>query len=115
MVHPKVHTGSPTPAQASENVGRKKAIVTWNDKCQQVFDDLKCLCTTAPILAYTNFSRPFKLHTDACRTGLGVVLYQTYDDGTDAVIAYTSRSLTKAETHYPNPYTGMSCPLVGCG
>ena len=55
----------------------------------------------APILAHANFSRPFKLHTDACGSGLGAVLYQTHDDGTDAVIAYTSRSLSKAKTHYP--------------
>ena len=29
------------------------------------------------------------------------MLYQTCDDGTDAVITYASRSLTKAESHYP--------------
>ena len=45
--------------------------------------------------------KPFKLHTDACGTGLGVVLYQTQEDGTKAVIAYASRSLNKAESHYP--------------
>ena len=31
----------------------------------------------------------------------GAVLYQTHDDGTNAVIAYVSRSLAMAETHYP--------------
>ena len=31
----------------------------------------------------------------------GAIFYQTQDDGTDAVIAYASRSLTKSETHYP--------------
>ena len=55
----------------------------------------------APILAYADFTKPFKLHTDACGTGLGAVLYQTREDGTEAVIAYASRSLNKAESHYP--------------
>ena len=54
-----------------------------------------------PILAYVDFTQPFKLHTDACWSGLGAILYQTHKDGTDAVIAYASRSMTKAESHYP--------------
>ena len=86
---------------SSENMGKKKAAIVSDDRCQQSFDDLKCLCTMAPILAYADFTRLFKLHTDACRSGLGAVLYQTHDDGADAIIAYTSRSLTKAESHYP--------------
>ena len=55
----------------------------------------------APILAYADFTKPFKLHTDACGSGLGAVLYQTHEDGTDALIAYASRSLSKGESHYP--------------
>ena len=86
---------------SGENVGKKKAAIEWDSRCQQAFDDLKALCTTAPILVYTNFSKPFKLHTDACGTGLGAVLYQAREDGTKAVIAYASRSLSKAESHYP--------------
>ena len=80
-----------------ENVGKKKAAIKWDSRCQRAFDDLKTLCTTVPILAYADF----KLHTDACGTGLGAVLYQTREDGTEAVIAYASRSLNKAESHYP--------------
>ena len=86
---------------SGENVGRKKAAIKWDSRCQQAFDELKKLCTTAPILAYANFTIPFKLHTDACGTGLGAALYQTWKDGTIEVITYASRSLSKAESCYP--------------
>ena len=86
---------------SGENVGKKKATIKWDSKCEQAFDDLKTLCTMAPILAYADFTKPFKLHTDTCSTGLGAVLYQTKEDGTEAVIAYASRSLNMAESHYP--------------
>ena len=86
---------------SGENAGRKKAAIQWDNRCQQAFDDLKRLCTTAPILAYVDFSQPFKLHTNACGSGLEAVIYQTYKDGMDVVIAYASRSLTKAESHSP--------------
>ena len=85
----------------AENVGKKKAAIKLDSRCQQAFDNLKTLCTMASILAYANFTKPFKLHTDACGTGLGAVLYQTQEDCTEAVIAYASRSLNKAESHYP--------------
>ena len=62
---------------SGENAGKKNAAIKWDSRCQQAFDDLKTLCTMVSILAYANFSKPFKLHTDACGTGLGAVLYQT--------------------------------------
>ena len=61
---------------SGENAGKKKAAIKWNSRCQQVFDDLKTLCSMASILVYGDFSKQFKLHTDACGTGLGAVLYQ---------------------------------------
>ena len=44
---------------SGENVGKKKAAIKWDSWCQQAFDYLKTLCTTAPILAYANFTNPF--------------------------------------------------------
>ena len=85
---------------SGENAGKKKAAIKWDSRCQQAFDDLKALCTTVPILAYADFSKPLRFHTDACGTGLGAVLYQTQEDSTEAVIDYASRSLSKAESHY---------------
>ena len=86
-----------------KNAGKKWVAITWNNRCQWSFNDLKSLYTMTLIFSYANFTRPFQLNTDAFQSGLGVVLYQTHDDRTDAIIAYTSRSLTKAETHYSAP------------
>ena len=86
---------------SGENVGKKKPAIKWHSRHQQAFDDLKKLCTMALILVYANFTKLFKLHTDACGTGLGAFLYQTWEDGTKACNSYASRSLSKAESHYP--------------
>ena len=89
LVYPQIHTGSLSLHELTlgENTGRKKVAIQWNSKCQQAFDDLKRLCTTVPILAYADFIQPFKLHIDACGSGLVAIFYQTSEDGTDAVIA----------------------------
>ena len=83
-----------------ENTSRKWNSIKWDSECQQAFDDLKELCTTTPILAYADFAKPFKLHTNASVLGLGAVLYEVHD-GVEKVISYTSRSLSKSETKYP--------------
>ena len=67
---------------------------------QTTFDQLKELCTTTPILAYADFTKSFKLHTDASILSLGAVLYQIYE-GLEKVISYASRSLTQSKTKYP--------------
>ena len=64
------------------------------------FDQLKELCTTIPPLAYADFTKPFKLHTDLSVLGLGAVLYQIHD-GLEKVISYASRTLNQSETKYP--------------
>ena len=76
-----------------DNANRKKSLVEWMAECQQAHEHLKQLCSQTPILAYANYKKPFKLHTDASENGLGAVLYQKQDDGTDHVIAYANQSL----------------------
>ena len=69
----------------------------WTEDCQEGFNNLKRALTSAPILMYPDYSKPFILETDASLKGLGVVLLQCSDDNTIRVIAYTSRSLRPGE------------------
>ena len=75
---------------SGENAKKKNTLIEWNEECQEAFNKLKQLCSETPILAYANYKKPFKLHTDASENGLGAVLYQQQDDGSDCVIVYAS-------------------------
>ena len=82
---------------SGENSKGKKNEVEWDQDCEIAFLLLKRLCTEAPVLAYADYTKLFKVHTDASEEGLGAILYQTQEDGTDRVIAYASHSLKKSE------------------
>ena len=58
---------------------------------------LSSLCSQTPVLAYADYTKPFRLHTDTSESGLGAVLYQKQTDGTEGVIAYASRTLSQSE------------------
>ena len=83
-----------------ENAKKKTNEVEWTEQCEQAFSKLKEICSDMPILAYADYSKCFKVHTDTLEQGLGAVLYQDQDDGTTRVIAYVSRNLSKSEKRY---------------
>ena len=78
----------------------KKTYIEWTDIADSAFETLKTMCVNTPILAYPDHQLPFTLHTDSSTDGLGAVLYQK-QDGKQRVIAYASRSVSKAESNYP--------------
>ena len=86
---------------SGDNANCKKTLIKWNPECQQAFDQLKDLCTKTPILAYTDYKKPFQLQMDASDLGLGAVLYQNDSNGHQRVIAYASCSLSNTERNYP--------------
>ena len=80
---------------------KKKEKIEWNNYCEESFQKLREICSSTPILAYADYSKPYRLYTNACGLGLGAVLYQKQADGTDQVIVYASRTLSKSERNYP--------------
>ena len=77
----------------------KNVAFTWTDVCDRAFGTLKEKLTSSPVLAFPCFDKEFTLDTEASESAIGAVLSQTYEDG-ERVIAYGSRSLTKAERRY---------------
>ena len=83
------------------NIAKKKTNeVEWTDKCEEAFCRLKEICSNTPTLAYADYMKKFKVHTDALEQGLGAVLYQYQNDGTTRAIAYASRNLSKSEKRH---------------
>ena len=72
----------------------------WGPAQIHAFNSLKSALCSPPCLAYPDFSKPFQLHCDASRVGLGAALYQTDDSGKLHPVAYGSRSLTGSERNY---------------
>ncbi|WVZ52646.1 hypothetical protein U9M48_003686 [Paspalum notatum var. saurae] len=75
---------------------KKNAKYVWSSNCEEAFQTLKKLLTSAPVLAQPNVTKPFDVYCYASGNVLGSVLMQE-----GRVIAYASRQLRKHEANYP--------------
>ena len=55
---------------------------------------------TSPVLAFTDFEKPFLLETDASKEGLGTVLSQKQEDGRYHPVAFASCALHGGKKNY---------------
>ena len=65
----------------------------------EAYNKLKELLLREPVVAYTDFSAPFRLYTDASNIGLGAILAQK-QEGKERIICCASRTLNKLEQNY---------------
>ena len=71
---------------------KKSRAWTWDEKCQQAFEDLNKALTEEPVLALPDHTRVFEVHTNASDFAIGGVLMQERHP-----IVFESRKLNDTE------------------
>ena len=92
---------------------RKDTVFKWENQQQLAFDTLKRKLTTAPILCYPDFTKPFILTCDASNYSIAAVLSQGLI-GKDKPIAFASRTLNKSESNYSTTEKELLAIIFGC-
>ena len=77
------------------NLTKQNVQFIWSNECEESFQKLKTLLTTAPILTLPVEGKNFIVYCDASYSGLGAVLMQEKN-----VIAYALRQLKVHERNY---------------
>ena len=72
----------------------------WGPAQDAAFIKVKELLTSAPVLHFPRFHKPFIIHVDASDCGVGAFLAQKDDNGELAIIAYFSKRFTSSQQHY---------------
>ncbi|CAB0040089.1 unnamed protein product [Trichogramma brassicae] len=78
---------------------KKNAPWLWGPEQSEAFESLKRALISSPVLARPDFSKPFKVQSDASAYAIGAVLTQDQDDGEHPIV-YISRVLNAAERNY---------------
>ena len=82
------------------NLTKQDEVFSWTEDHENAYEYLKNCLITQPIVVYPNFNKHFYLNTDTSNYAIGAVLAQKDEKGHERVIAYASRVLSPAETHY---------------
>ena len=78
----------------------------WTTECEQAFQTLKTLISSAPVLKYPRFDRECIVQTDASDVGVGAVLSQLDDDGVEMPVAFACQSLSARGRNYSTTEKG---------
>jgi len=78
----------------------KDVPFVWSESQEQSFCDIRDSLCSAPVLGYPDRDKPMRIILDACQTGLGYILVNVLEDGTEVPLFYGGRSTTRAERNY---------------
>ena len=80
--------------------GRKLGNLIWKAREELAFRFLKATFTKAPLLRHYDPAKPLRLETDASAFAIAGILSQLFEDSLWHPIAFWSRKLNAAESHY---------------
>lgn len=86
-------------AEPLTRLTREDVSFVWASEQETAFTELRQRLVSAPVLAHFDEEADTEVHTDASNVGLGAVLVQR-QEGIERVIAYASRTLSRAESNY---------------
>ena len=75
----------------------KDVPFAWEDKHEAMFNALRNLVTSEPVLWQPQLDKPFEVEVDASGFALGGVLLQRQEDGKKHPIGYYSATLNEAQ------------------
>ena len=87
-------------AKPLNELTRKDVPFMWEDKHETVFNTLRDLVTSEPVLRQPQLDKPFEVEVDASGFALGGVLLQRQEDGRKHPIGYYSATLNEAQRNY---------------
>ena len=89
---------------------RKDFAWKWEAEEEEAFNKSKKLLTSSSFLVHFDPDLPLTLACDASAYGIGAVLAHLLPDGTERLVGYASRTLSKAERNYSQlEKEGLSC------
>jgi len=72
----------------------KDTPFVWSDPPEHSFCDIRDALCSAPVLGYPNREKPIRIVLDTCANGLGYILVNVNEDGSETVLFYGGRSTT---------------------
>lgn len=79
---------------------KKNVKWNWDNNCENAFVKIKNVLSSSPVLAHYDPNLQLILAVDSSPYGLGAVLLQRYDDGSERPLCCASRTLNPAESNY---------------
>lgn len=99
-------------AQPLHNLCKKNIPFIWDEACELAFETLKKALTTAPVLAFADYSKTFYISVDASFHAVGGYISNDPPPN-DKPIEYFSKSLSDTQKNYATTHKELLAIILG--